>query len=75
MVMPQGGVETYREHGLWKNKIEGESSYVGSYYVRDEAIGQGRKLAADRKVEHIIRGIDGQIHERNSYGHPSDVKG
>ena len=74
--MPEGDVETYHEHGLWKNKIEGDIGDVGTYFLRDEAIGQGRKLAIDGKVEHIIRRVDGTIGERNTYGHNSrDVTG
>jgi len=48
---------------------------MGAYYLRDEAIGRGRSLAIEWKVEHIVRRMDGTIEERNSYGDdPRDVK-
>lgn len=74
--MPVGDVETYHEGGQWKNRIEGEVGDVGTYDDRNSAIHEGRNLARVRKVEHIIRHVDGTIGERNSYGDdPRDIKG
>jgi len=72
--MPKGDVETYHDHGRWKNKIDSENGEVGTYLTREDAVAEGRNLARVRKVEHIIKKTDGTIGERNSYGHdPSDV--
>lgn len=74
--MPKGDVETYHEGGRWKNRIEGDNGVVGIYEDRETAIHEGRNLARVRKVEHVIRRVDGTIGERNSYGHdPRDVRG
>ena len=74
--MPTGDVETYHEQGEWKNKIEGERHAVARYGGRDEAVVEGRKLAIELKVEHIIKRVDGTIGERNSYGHdPRNIEG
>jgi hypothetical protein len=74
--MPSGDVETYHEDSHWKNKIEGQDGDVGTYEDREVAVSEGRNLAKVRKVEHIIRRVDGTIGERNSYGHdPRHVEG
>jgi hypothetical protein len=62
-----GDVETYHEDGEWKNKIEGETKPATSGHATKA---EARELAIDRKVEHIIRNMDGTIGERNTYtGH------
>jgi Uncharacterized protein conserved in bacteria (DUF2188) len=74
--MPQGDIKTYHDQGQWKNRIEGESGDGDAYESRDEAIAKGRQLAMDRRVEHIIRRLDGTFGERNTYGNdPRDIKG
>ena len=43
---------------------------------QDDAIAAGTKKAQQDHVELLIHGRDGQIRERNSFGHdPRDVKG
>jgi hypothetical protein len=42
--------------------------------VMRQAIAEGRRLAMHRKVEHMIRRLDGTIGERSTYGHhPRDI--
>jgi hypothetical protein len=46
--------------------------------LRDQkaAVEHGRDMARNSKIEHIIRGLDGRIHERNSYGNdPRSIPG
>ncbi|GJG97734.1 DUF2188 domain-containing protein [Cupriavidus pauculus] len=44
--------------------------------TQEEAIEAGTERARRDKVELLIHGRDGQIRERNSFGHdPRDVKG
>jgi len=46
------------------------------YGTQEEAIRAGTERAKADKVELLIHGHDGQIRERNSFGHdPRDVKG
>ena len=74
--MPEGDVETFHEGGTWSNKVEGTGEVLGSYPTKSEAQAAGRDEARARKVEHIIRNLDGRIGERNTYGHdPRDIPG
>jgi len=46
------------------------------YATQDEAIRAGTERAKADKVELLIHGRDGQIRERNSFGHdPRNIKG
>ena len=74
--MPKGDVETFHQDAKWRNRIEGESTLPGEYDTKDPAVSAGRDEARSRKVEHIIRNLDGTIGERNTYGHdPRNVPG
>lgn len=75
--MPAGDVETFHMDGKWWNRIEGQDDdRQGPYATREHAVTDGRDTARDLKVEHIIRGMDGQIHERSTYGHdPRNIPG
>jgi hypothetical protein len=76
MLMPAGDVETYFHRTEWHSRIEGEADPFHTSDTKERAIEAGRDEARTRKVEHIIKNKDGQIGERNSYGHdPRDVKG
>ena len=41
------------------------------FHTQDEAIASGTEKAQKRQVELFIHGRDGQIRERNSFGHDS----
>jgi hypothetical protein len=74
--MPKGDVETYHEGGAWHNRIEGTDQVLSSHRTKEEAQAAGRRTAMDRKVEHIIRNLNGQIAQRNTYGHdPRSIPG
>lgn len=46
------------------------------YETQDEAIKAGTERAQRDRVELLVHGRDGQIRERNSFGHdPRNVKG
>ncbi|KAI3591741.1 hypothetical protein D9X30_3266 [Cupriavidus sp. U2] len=46
------------------------------FFTQEEAIAAGTERAKRDKVELLIHGRDGQIRERNSFGHdPCDIKG
>lgn len=46
------------------------------FATQEEAISTGTERARHDKVESLIHGQDGQIRERNSFGHdPRDTKG
>jgi len=67
--MPAGDVETYHADGKWKNRIEALDDLPGEHDTKAEAVRVGRDEARERKVEHIIRNLDGTIGERHTYGH------
>jgi Uncharacterized protein conserved in bacteria (DUF2188) len=74
--MPTGDVETYHEDGQWKNKIEGSTRAANVHETKAPAVQAGRQMAEARKVEHLIRNMDGTIAQRNSYGHdPRNIPG
>lgn len=74
--MPAGDIETYHSDGKWRNRIEALEDLPGEYDTKDEAVRVGRDEARERKVEHIIRNLDGTIGERNTYGHdPRNIPG
>jgi hypothetical protein len=44
--------------------------------IKEVALEHGRDMTRNMKVEHIIRGLDGRIHERNSCGNdPRNIHG
>lgn len=46
------------------------------FFTQEEAIAAGTERAKRGKVELLIHGRDGQIRERNSFGHdPRNIKG
>lgn len=65
----KGDVETYHQDNQWHSKIEGETQPFATATTREEGVREGRDRARELHVEHIIRGEDGRIHQRNSYGH------
>lgn len=74
--MPTGDVETFHKDGRWYNAVEGTDQVSEPFDTKEQAQAEGREMARELKVEHIIKGLDGQIHERNSYGNdPRDIPG
>lgn len=59
----------------WAVEVAGGGSRK-MFATQEEAIAAGTERAQGDKVELLIHGRDGQIRERNSFGHdPRDVKG
>lgn len=74
--MSKGDIETYFEGGQWKNRPQGNSRASNVHGTKAEAQGVGREMAMDRKVEHVIKGKDGAVQNKNSYGNdPHPPKG
>jgi hypothetical protein len=64
------------ERNGWAVEVEGTDGATSHYPSQEEAIAAGTEKAKNDKVELFIHGRDGQIRERNSFGHdPRDVKG
>jgi hypothetical protein len=47
-------VVTRSKNGQWVNEVEGAPELSTSYSSRDEAVEEGRALAADRGLEHVL---------------------
>ena len=65
-------IETYREDGVWRNSVGRGGPVRGEYRSREAAIEVGRDEARVRGVEHVIRGVDGAVVERNRYPRRSE---
>lgn len=69
------GVHTVHRDGEWFNEVGGQQ-VGGSFDHKDAAVSAGREEAIARGAEHHIHGLDGQVHEKNSYGNaPRNVPG
>ncbi len=76
--MPGKNVHTTYNHEArnWRNISEGAERPIKVYPTKQQAQEAGRKVAQERHVEHLIHNKDGEVGERNSYGHdPRDIKG
>ncbi len=64
------------ERNGWAVEVEGTDGATSHYPSQEEAIAAGTEKAKNDKVELFIHGRDGQIRQRNSFGHdPRNVKG
>lgn len=64
-----GDIETYFEHGEWKNWDQDAEVDVGDpHATREEAVAEGRELARQRSVEHVVRDQDATIVGREDHG-------
>ena len=74
--MPTGDIETFHEGEGWHNRVEGSPEVLSSHETKKEAEVAGRMYAMDRKVEPIIKNMNGRIASRNTYGHdPRNIPG
>jgi hypothetical protein len=76
MLMPANIHVVPTEKNGWAVEVEGTDGATSHYPSQEEAIAAGTQKAKQDKVELLVHGRDGQIRERNSFGHdPRDVKG
>jgi hypothetical protein len=76
--MPTSDIDTYYEDGQWKNRPEGNDRASSTHDTKADAQTQGRDMAVDRGVEHVIKKADGEIGEKNTYPRsrdPRDIEG
>jgi len=69
------GVHTVHREQKWVNEVGGRQ--VGdSHDQKAPAVEAGRQEAIARGTEHHIHGLDGRVHEKNSYGDdPRNIPG
>jgi hypothetical protein len=73
--MAKGDIETYHEDGRWKNRPQGNDRASSTSTTKAEAQAEGRRMAMDRGVEHVIKNMDGTIGAKNTYPRSRDPKG
>lgn len=73
--MPGQDIHVVPADDRWAVETEGGHGRE-TFDTQAEAIAAATERAKQKKVELFIHGRDGQIRERNSFGHdPRDVKG
>lgn len=65
--MPQGDIGTVPSDGRWHNVVEGTDQVSEPFDTREEAVEEGRAMARDLGVEHVVKDLDGSIGERTSF--------
>jgi uncharacterized protein (DUF2235 family) len=72
--MSKGDVHTVKHGAGWANRIEGDQRVSNTATTKAEAQAEGRKMAIERGVEHVIHKEDGQIGARNTYPRSRDPR-
>lgn len=73
--MPGHDIHVVPADDRWAVETEGGGARE-TFDTQEEAVAAGTERAQQKKVELFIHGRDGQIRERNSFGHdPRDIKG
>lgn len=72
--MAKGDIHTSKQGDRWINKAEGNQCASSSAPTKAEAQADGRKMAIDRGVEHVVHKENGQIGERNTYPRSRDPR-
>lgn len=67
-------VETYFAEGRWRNKLSGGHEAPDAFETKGQAAEQGRMIAMDSGLEHVIRNEDGSVGERNVYPPQTDPR-
>jgi hypothetical protein len=65
-------IETYCIDGVWRNSVGRGGAVRGEYPSREAAVADARSEARVRGVEHVVRGVDGSVLERNRYPRRSE---
>lgn len=75
--MPRkGDVHVLPGENGWRVEVEGQSRASGTHDRQAEAWDQAKGIAQRNKSEALLHGRNGQIRERNTYGHdPERSKG
>lgn len=72
--MAKGDIHTSKQGDRWVNKAEGNERATNSAPTKAQAQAEGRQMAIERGVEHLVHKENGQIGERNTYPRSRDPK-
>lgn len=64
--MAHGDVETLVAEGKWHNVIGGTDQVSEPFDTQEEAVEEGREMARDLGVAHIVKNLDGSVSEESS---------
>ncbi len=73
--MAKGDIHTTKHGEGWANRPEGNDRVSNQAPRKADAKAEGRRMAIDRGVEHIVHNTDGKIGERNTYPRSRDPRG
>jgi hypothetical protein len=72
----KGDVHVVPSDAGWRVEVEGQSRASGTHTTQSAAWDQARSIAERNQSEALLHGRNGQIRERNTYGHdPRRTKG
>lgn len=72
--MAKGDIHTVPDGGDWANKVEGGERASNRAPTKAAAQVEGRRMAIERGVEHVIHDRRGQIDVRNTYPRSRDPR-
>jgi hypothetical protein len=72
----KGAVHVVPSEKGWRVEVEGTTRASGTHATQAEAWKQAKQIARKNASEAVLHGRNGQIRERNTYGHdPTRTKG
>lgn len=71
--MSKGDIHTVPHGDGWANQVEGGQRVITGA-TKTEVQAEGRRMAVDRGVEHLVHRQDGTIGERNTYPRSRDPR-
>lgn len=72
--MTKGDIHTVTHGDGWANRVEGNERVSNAGAKKADVQGEGRRMAIDRGVEHLVHREDGTIGERNTYPRSRDPR-
>lgn len=72
--MARSNIHTVPHDDGWANRAEGNQRVSNTASTKAEAQAEGREMAIDRGVEHVIHNTDGKIGEKNTYPRSRDPR-
>jgi hypothetical protein len=69
--MSHGHVETLHNDGTWHNVIEGTDQVSEPFDTQEAAAAEGREMARDLGVGHVVKNLDGTIAESTDDAPPA----
>lgn len=72
--MAKGDIHTVPHGDGWANQVEGGQRVSSTGPRKEEVQAEGRRMAVDRGVEHLVHRQDGTIGERNTHPRSRDPR-